>query len=67
MTDPIEILKVTYNPENKKVELNINASHIPMLCYCLKLLDLQITDKILEAQMGVKNGGIVLPKMGLEI
>ena len=67
MTEPIEIFKALYNPENKKIELKVNASHIPMLCYCLKLLDLQITDKILEAQMGVKNNGIVLPDMGVSI
>jgi hypothetical protein len=67
MSEQLEILKATFNPENKKIELNINASHIPMLCYCLKLLELQITDKILEAQMGVKNGGIILPDMGVKI
>ena len=67
MSEPIEILKAIYNTDSKKIELNINATHIPMLCYCLKLMELQITDKILEAQMGIKNNGIVLPKMGLEI
>ncbi len=66
MSESIEIFKATYNPENKKIELNLNASHIPMLCYCLKLLDLQITDKILEAQLQEKSG-IVMPNMGMKI
>jgi len=66
MREPIEIFKAFYDPESKKISLNLNASHIPMLCYCLKLLELQITDKILEAQLK-DNGGIVLPKMGIEI
>jgi hypothetical protein len=67
MSEPIEIFKATYNPDNKKISLDFNASHIPMLCYCLKLLDLQITDKILEGQLQEKNSNIVLPKMGIEI
>ena len=66
MSEPIEIFKATYNPENKKIELDLNASHIPMLCYCLKLLDLQITDKILEAQLQGKSD-LILPNMGMKI
>ena len=66
MSEPLDIIKATYNPDNKKIEVSVNASHVPMLCYCLKLIDLQITDKILEAQMK-SNSGIVLPNMGIEV
>ena len=41
-----EIFKAVY--DKGKIQIQLNTNHLPMLSYCLKLLELEITNRILE-------------------
>jgi len=52
MSEVKKILDVSL--EDNKIKVNIYSNHLPMLCYALKLLEVEIMSKVLDKQLEEK-------------
>jgi hypothetical protein len=66
MSESMKVFEATFDKETKQFEVKIFTTHLPYITFAQKLLDLQITDKMLELQMKEKSN-IVLPEMGVKV
>ena len=72
MSDPLKIFEATFDKDTKQFEIKIFTTHLPYITFAQKLLDLEVTDRLLDTMKkeildGKTGSGIVLPKLGLEI
>jgi len=65
-TQPVtqEIFKAVYDTATGKIQIQLNTNHLPMLSYCLKLLELEVINKIMELNTKpVEEKRIIAPEL----
>ena len=61
-----KVLEIHYDEKDKVIDIKFGTTFIPMLCYAIKLAEMQLENLIIEQNINKQKDGLTIPRSSIE-